>query len=79
MGLARVIFPLLRPMLHGLDPETVHQFSMLLLRLAPRRAEQKLDKRLAVTAFGLNFPNPLGLAAGFDKNAVVPDALCAGP
>ncbi|MBC8035932.1 MAG: dihydroorotate dehydrogenase (quinone), partial [Rhizobiales bacterium] len=33
------------------------------------------DPRLAVSAFGLDFPNPLGLAAGFDKNAAVPDAM----
>jgi dihydroorotate dehydrogenase len=33
------------------------------------------DPRLAVTAFGLDFPNPVGLAAGFDKNAQVPDAI----
>src|SRR5580692_9706790 len=33
------------------------------------------DKRLATRAFGLNFPNPVGMAAGFDKNAEVPDAL----
>ena len=33
------------------------------------------DPRLAVTAFGLSFPNPVGLAAGFDKNAQVPDAM----
>jgi dihydroorotate dehydrogenase len=33
------------------------------------------DPRLAVQAFGLNFPNPIGLAAGFDKNAQVPDAM----
>jgi dihydroorotate dehydrogenase len=33
------------------------------------------DPRLAVRAFGLNFPNPVGMAAGFDKNAEVPDAL----
>ena len=31
--------------------------------------------KLAVRAFGLNFPNPIGMAAGFDKNAEVPDAL----
>ena len=31
--------------------------------------------QLAVRAFGLNFPNPIGMAAGFDKNAEVPDAL----
>ena len=33
------------------------------------------DPRLAVRAFGLNFPNPIGMAAGFDKHAEVPDAL----
>ena len=33
------------------------------------------DPRLAVRAFGLNFPNPVGMAAGFDKHAEVPDAL----
>src|SRR5580692_408003 len=33
------------------------------------------DAKLAVRAFGLNFPNPVGLAAGFDKNAEVPDAV----
>ncbi len=77
MGLASGIFPLLRPVLHRLDPETAHHVSMRLLRLAPRRAERPSDARLAVAAFGLHFPNPLGLAAGFDKNAVVPDALRA--
>ncbi len=35
------------------------------------------DKRLAVSAFGLDFPNPVGLAAGFDKNGVAPDKLLA--
>src|ERR1700723_1042873 len=33
------------------------------------------DPKLAVRAFGLNFPNPIGIAAGFDKNGEVPDAL----
>jgi len=33
------------------------------------------DPRLAMRAFGLNFPSPVGMAAGFDKNAEVPDAL----
>jgi dihydroorotate dehydrogenase len=33
------------------------------------------DAKLAVRAFGLNFPNPIGMSAGFDKNAEVPDAL----
>src|SRR5262249_18481612 len=33
------------------------------------------DPALAVRAFGLDFPNPIGIAPGFDKNAAVPDAL----
>ena len=33
------------------------------------------DSKLAVRAFGLNFPNPIGMAAGFDKSAEAPDAL----
>ncbi len=45
------------------------------LRLLPpvRRAAGR--SKLAVRAFGLNFPNPVGMAAGFDKSAEVPDAL----
>ena len=45
------------------------------LQWAPLPAPQPDDSRLKVRAFGLNFPNPVGLAAGFDKNAEVPDAL----
>lgn len=75
MNLAAALFPLLRPVLHGLDPETAHRISMRLLRLAPSSVEKPSHPRLAVTAFGVRFPNPLGMAAGFDKNAVVPDAL----
>ena len=41
----------------------------------PRRRAAADDSRLAVRAFGLNFPNPVGIAAGFDKHAEVPDAL----
>ena len=33
------------------------------------------DAKLAVRAFGLNFPNPVGMAAGFDKSGEAPDAL----
>lgn len=58
------------------DPETAHGLSIAALksgllpacRLAP-------DPRLAQTVAGLSFPNPLGMAAGFDKNAEVPEAL----
>jgi dihydroorotate dehydrogenase len=45
------------------------------LRLLPPVKPRTEDSKLAVRAFGLNFPNPIGMAAGFDKSAEVPDAL----
>src|SRR6187397_3661286 len=45
------------------------------LRLLPPIRPKQDDSKLAVRAFGLNFPNPIGMAAGFDKSAEVPDAL----
>jgi dihydroorotate dehydrogenase len=45
------------------------------LRLLPYAKPRPDDPKLAVRAFGLNFPNPVGIAAGFDKNAEAPDAL----
>ena len=45
------------------------------LKFAPLPRAARDDPRLAMRAFGLNFPNPIGMAAGFDKNAEVPDAL----
>jgi len=73
-----VLFRLLRPVLHRLDPETAHQLTIAGLKTGlaagpgPLRAAG-LEQRL----FGLDFPNPVGLAAGFDKNAEVPDAMLA--
>ena len=66
---------LTRPLLHALDPEDAHGLTIRLLRAAPFLRAGRDDKRLAVRAFGLNFPNPVGMAAGYDKNAEVPDAL----
>jgi dihydroorotate dehydrogenase len=66
---------LVRPLLHALDPEDAHGLTLKMLKLAPPFGQVRDDKRLAVRAFGLNFPNPVGMAAGFDKNAEVPDAL----
>jgi dihydroorotate dehydrogenase len=64
------------PLLRRLDPETAHTIALraLALGLAPRAA---LDDppALAVTAFGRSFSNPIGLAAGFDKNAAAGPAL----
>jgi dihydroorotate dehydrogenase len=62
------------PFLMRLAPETAHRAAIGALKLAPSAAPRR-DSRLAVTAFGLSFPNPLGMAAGFDKNAEVPRGL----
>jgi dihydroorotate dehydrogenase len=66
---------LARPLLHALDPENAHRLAIRMLQLAPLPPAARDDNRLATRAFGLNFPNPIGIAAGFDKNAEVPDAL----
>jgi dihydroorotate dehydrogenase len=69
------LFSLARPALHVLDPETAHHASIRALSLLPPRAPQPDDPRLNVSAFGLDFPNPVGLAAGYDKQCDVPDQL----
>ena len=66
---------LARPLLRALDPEDAHALTVRALKFAPLRPAPADDPRLAVRAFGLDFPNPIGLAAGFDKHAEVPDAL----
>jgi dihydroorotate dehydrogenase len=63
------------PLLRRLDPETAHALALNVLKHAPLPRPGADDERLSVRAFGLAFPNPVGLAAGFDKNAEVPDAL----
>ena len=64
-----------RPALFSLDPERAHRLSLLALKshLVPKR-NRTVDPRLRVEVAGISFPNPLGLAAGYDKNAEVPDA-----
>ena len=74
--LAPLYLHLIRPILFRFDAERVHHFAMSFLHgLGPAmqtlRRECAPDPRLARTVFGLKFPNPVGLAAGFDKNALV--------
>ncbi len=62
--------------LFSFDPETAHGLSITALRCGmPVAARTPRDSRLEVSLGGLDFPNPLGMAAGYDKNAEVPDAL----
>jgi dihydroorotate dehydrogenase len=63
------------PVLRWLDPEDAHRLAIQGLRFLPPVKPRPDDPKLAVRAFGLNFPNPIGMAAGFDKSAEVPDAL----
>ena len=64
-----------QPLIELLPPEMAHRAAIEGLKIAPPRAAKPSDSRLAVDALGLRFPNPLGLAAGFDKNAEVPGAM----
>jgi dihydroorotate dehydrogenase len=66
---------LLQPVLHSMDPEQAHGLSILALRMMPPLSFGVEDQRLNVNVCGLSFPNPLGMAAGYDKGAEVPDAL----
>ena len=71
---------IVRPLLFLADPEAVHHFAMSALQTAgPLLAHftPAHDPRLARTVFGVTFPNPVGLAAGFDKNAVALPAWAA--
>jgi dihydroorotate dehydrogenase len=65
-----------RKALFTLDPETAHGLSIAALRSGLLPCPPAIaDPRLEVKVAGLDFPNPLGMAAGYDKNAEVPDAL----
>ncbi len=69
------IFPFIKPILHRFGAETAHAMTINGLALLPAKRPPTDDPRLRVKAFGLDFPNPVGLAAGFDKNADVPDQM----
>ncbi len=70
-----MLFPLIRPALFTLDPEVGHRLAIRVLATLPVRAPMPIPASLATTVAGLDFPNPVGVAAGFDKDAEVPDAL----
>ncbi|NJM28965.1 MAG: quinone-dependent dihydroorotate dehydrogenase [Rhizobiales bacterium] len=71
--MARLAFPLAAPLLARLDAEQAHDLTIRALKISPCATPAR-PGGLAQNVFGLDFPNPLGLAAGFDKNAEVPDA-----
>jgi dihydroorotate dehydrogenase len=71
------IEPFTRGLLLRLKPELAHWLTIRALSLLPLSPAPPDDPRLATTAFDLNFPNPIGLAAGFDKNSAVVDSMLA--
>lgn len=64
-----VLYPLIRPLIHALDAETAHRLTIAALKMLPAGLPPEPD--LPIRVAGLDFPNPVGLAAGFDKNAEV--------
>src|SRR5829696_7331783 len=70
---------LVRPLLFRLPPETAHELALHSLALLPSRliAKRFTNQALNVERFGLSFPNPVGLAAGFDKNGIALKPLAA--
>ncbi|WP_394730289.1 quinone-dependent dihydroorotate dehydrogenase [Altererythrobacter sp. GH1-8] len=69
-----MLFRLLRPALFTLDSEVAHNLALTGLKALPLRKPCSAGSAQVQVA-GLTFPNPVGVAAGFDKNAEVPDAL----
>ena len=68
------LFPLVRPLLFSLEAERAHRLTIEALKALPKRRPAH-DPALAVSVAGLDFPSPIGLAAGVDKDAEVPDAF----
>jgi dihydroorotate dehydrogenase len=72
------LYPLLRPLAFALDAETAHRATIALLKLRTGTAfppEPPSTPSLETKVAGLTFPNPVGLAAGFDKDAEVPEQM----
>ena len=83
MNAGRLYERLVRPLLFALSPEAAHDTAIRNLRAASnwpaalRQLERFKPTPKPTTAFGLTFPNPIGLAAGFDKNGVAMPAWAA--
>ena len=70
-----MIYRLARPALFTLDAERAHRLAVAALRIMPSGTPAPPGGLLQTEVAGLAFPNPLGMAAGFDKDGEVPDAL----
>ena len=69
------LYPLIRPLAFALDAETAHRATIAALKLSPKRHPPRFPVELRTTVAGLEFASPVGLAAGFDKDAEVPEHM----
>ncbi|MEP2988085.1 MAG: quinone-dependent dihydroorotate dehydrogenase [Parasphingorhabdus sp.] len=70
-----MLYSLAKPLLFQLDAERAHGMTIAGLKTVPMGPAPKSDPVLKTNLAGLEFPNPIGMAPGFDKNGEVPDAL----
>jgi dihydroorotate dehydrogenase len=68
-------YSLVRPLAFALDAESAHRAAIAMLKRAPKWNATFTPPALRTTVAGLEFPSPIGLAAGFDKNAEVPEQM----
>ncbi|PZQ47387.1 MAG: quinone-dependent dihydroorotate dehydrogenase [Micavibrio aeruginosavorus] len=74
--MSRLLFKMAKPFLHRMDPETAHGMTLRALKASVLPCPARIpDARLKSVLWNRTFPNPLGLAAGFDKNAEVIGAM----
>jgi dihydroorotate dehydrogenase len=69
------LYPLIRPLAFALDPETAHRATIRALKLMPPHRPPDFPPSLRTNVAGIDFPTPVGLAAGFDKDAEVPEQM----
>jgi dihydroorotate dehydrogenase len=69
------LYPLIRPLAFALDAEAAHRATIAALKMSPKRRPPDFPPSLHTRVAGLDFPSPVGLAAGFDKDAEVPEHM----
>ncbi|GGC03885.1 dihydroorotate dehydrogenase (quinone) [Novosphingobium endophyticum] len=70
-----MLYSFLRPFLFRIDAEAAHGLAIKALKQRSSGVPQRFSPALATRVAGIDFPNPVGMAAGFDKDGEVPDAL----
>ena len=69
------IYSIVRPLAFALGAEAAHRSTIAALKLAPKFHDAHFPPALRTTVAGIDFPSPVGLAAGFDKDAEVPEQM----